>query len=185
VNVTTEPVFAVALLAHTFVAVNVDVGVSCTVTVTLVNGDVHAGLPGLTTINESVLMPVVPQLNVYGPAVVPGALTQPSQTQLYVAPATAVPVKFTTVVPFVVEGLAHTDCGTAPNVLVGVAFTVTCTVVVVDWHVGLLLFVTINVNVFVPTLFQLTVYGPDVVPGVPLQPSQTHVYVAPAAALPV
>lgn len=158
-----------------FVAVNKLVGVSFTVTVTLVNGEVHAGLPGFTTIKEIVFTPVLPQLIVCGPAPTGLPPLQPSHIQLYVAPPTAAPVYVSTVVPFVVDGLAHTLAGNAVNALVGVGTTVTKTVVVTDWQTGALLFTTVNVKVFVPMLFQLNVQGPAVLPGVPLHPSQLHV----------
>ena len=64
-------------------AVNALVGVGFTVTVNVVVGDTHAGVPGFATVKLTVFVSaaavVFVQLTAHAPAVVPGAVMQPSQ----------------------------------------------------------------------------------------------------------
>ena len=78
-------------------------GVGFTVTKTVVIGEVQMGEPGLTTCKVMVFTPVAFQLTVWGPCPVGLPPLQPSQFQLKVAPAKAVPFQERSVVAFVVE----------------------------------------------------------------------------------
>jgi hypothetical protein len=88
-----------------------------------------------------------------------GVAVHPSQFQLKVAPGAAVPLQVIVVEAEAVEGEAQIIAlETAKGPLLGVAFTVTKTVVIGDKQpLGLR---TCKVIVFVPVVDQLTVWGP-------------------------
>jgi hypothetical protein len=115
------------------------------------------------------------QLTVCGPAPVKAPPLQPLQFQLYVAPAAAVPPKVKVAVALVVEASVQIEETLEAKILVGVGLTVTKTVVIGEVQVTAPGFTTVRVRVFVPEVFQLTVWGPIVLLGAVMHASQSQV----------
>jgi len=161
-------------LTHTAGLVKLLTGVDKTVTATVAGAPVQIGVPGLFTCREIVLVPVVAQLMVCGPAEVP-IPPQLLQFQVKVAPGSAMPSNSTVVVVLLSAEVVQTILFVKLILLTGVGFTVITTVVIVERQVGVVLFCIWSVSVFVPGVDQLTLWGPCVVPGGLRQPPQFQV----------
>jgi hypothetical protein len=160
------------------------VGVSLTVTITLVTGEVQAGGPLFTTARVIVLLPVVLQLKVWGPCPEGLPPIQLSQFQLKVLGGLLVPLQVAKVVALAKEVEVQMVWLETLKALVGVGFTVIRTEVTGDKQAGVELFTTCKVTVLVPVVFQVKVCGPCPV-GAAVQPSQFQLKVALGLAVPV
>jgi hypothetical protein len=131
--------------------------------------------PGIDTVKLIVRVTgtEVVQLTLGGVGVLPGAGLQPSQFHVYVRPGALVAVIACATplhagLPVVIE-------------IFGIAFTVTCALLVATGHPGT---DDESVIVLTPAVDQLAVCAPALFPGAGLQPSQFQVYVAPETEVP-